>query len=76
MAQWRTMKEEDKADAFCEAVEGTVDRFRNEFDMTFVSMMGVLELVKVGLACEALGVAIDPEEDEEDGEGEEWKLDL
>ena len=65
------MTEEDKQEKFHLAVDNVVNRFREEFDMTFVSMMGVLQLVLVGLACEAWGYA---DEDEDDDEGEEWKI--
>jgi nitrogen fixation-related uncharacterized protein len=63
--------EEDKQEKFHLAVDNVVNRFREEFDMTFVSMMGVLQLVLVGLACEAWGYE---DEDEDDDEGEEWKI--
>lgn len=65
------MTEEDKQEKFHQSVDNVVNRFREEFDMTFVSMMGVLQLVQVGLACEAWGYE-DGDEDEDDGE--EWKI--
>jgi len=64
--------EEQKQEKLHQAVDNVVNRFREEFDMTFVSMLGVLQLVQVGLACEAFGY--DDEEDDDDDDGEEWKI--
>jgi hypothetical protein len=62
--------EEEKQEEFHLAVDNVVNRFREEFDMTFVSMVGVLQLLLAGLAWEALGY--DDEDDDDEGEG--WKL--
>jgi hypothetical protein len=67
--------EEEKQDRLHRSIDHVVNQFREEFDMTFVSIMGVLQLVLVGLACEAWGYEDDDEEDE-GGDGDEWKIEL
>ena len=67
------MTEDQKQEKLHQAIDNVVNRFRDEFDMTFVSMLGVLQLVQVGLACEAFGYD-DEEDDDDDGDGEEWKI--
>jgi hypothetical protein len=69
------MTEEEKQDRLHRSIDSVLNRFREEFDMTFVSIMGVLQLILVGLACEAWGYE-DEEEEEDDGDGEEWKIEL
>ena len=58
------MTEDQKQEKLHQAIDNVVNRFRDEFDMTFVSMLGVLQLVQVGLACEAF--CYDVEEDDDD----------
>lgn len=65
------MTEEEKQDQLYQALLSLVSRYMDEFDMTYVSAIGALELMKVGLACEAFGV--DDEEGGED-EGDGWKI--
>ena len=65
------MTEEEKQDQLYQALLSLVGRYMDEFDMTYVSAIGALELMKVGLACEAF--AADDEEGDED-EGDCWKI--
>ena len=65
------MTEDEKQDQLYQALLSLVSQYMDEFDMTYVSAIGALELMKVGLACEAFGV--DGEEGDED-EGDCWKI--
>ena len=62
------MTEEEKQDQLYQALLGLVSRYMDEFDMTYVSVIGALELMKVGLACEAYEV------DDDGDEGDCWKI--
>lgn len=65
------MTEDEKQDQLYQALLSLVSRYMEEFDMTYVSVIGALELIKVGVACEAFGV---DDEDEDGDEGECWKI--
>lgn len=45
----------------------------DEFDLTYISAMGALEIMKIGLACEAYGME-EEEEDDEGDDGDDWKI--
>ena len=64
------MTEAEKQDKLYEALEKVIERYMVEFDMTYMSSIGAMELLKVNLACEAFCL----DEDEDDDEGEEWKI--
>lgn len=64
----------DQTQAFLEALGGVVQRFYDEFDLTYPQMIGALELIKADMVAEAgeyvtlevLNEALEVEEDEED----------
>lgn len=66
------MTEEEKQETLYAELEKLTCRCMEEFDMTYISVMGALELLKVSLACEAFGVQ--DEEGEEGEDGDEWKI--
>jgi len=47
------MTSADQAQAFMDAVNDVIERFKDEFDLTYVDMIGVLEMVKTELLVEA-----------------------
>ena len=47
------MTSADQAQAFMDAVNDVVERFKDEFDLTYVDMIGVMEMVKTELLVEA-----------------------
>jgi hypothetical protein len=47
------MTSADQSQAFMDAVNDVVERFKDEFDLTYVDMIGVLEMVKTELLVEA-----------------------
>ena len=74
------MTKELQVIAFKEGVEAVIERFYDEFDLTYSEMIGVLEEAKFWLLLESVGLASyeededeDEEEDEDDDEGDEWK---
>lgn len=48
------MTQEEQQQAFADDLGALIDRYANEFEMTFFSMIGCLELQKVKLANECL----------------------
>lgn len=66
------MTEEEKQEKVYEALEKLICIYMEEFDLTYVSMIGVLEVVKNSLVSEAF--AENEEDDEGDDEGEGWKI--
>ena len=68
----------DQTQAFLEALSGVVQRFYDEFDLTYPQMIGALELVKADMVAEAgeyvtteaLNEALEVE-DEDEGEDED-----
>lgn len=64
------MIEEQKQDQLYETLSKVVERYMDEFDMTYVSVIGCLEVLKVTLACESF----EADEEDDDDEGEEWKI--
>jgi len=64
--------EEEKQEKVYEALEKLICIYMEEFDLTYVSMIGVLEVVKNSLVSEAF--AENEEDDEGDDEGEGWKI--
>lgn len=61
------MTPDDQADAYYQEVIALTDRFKEEFDMTYVQLIGVLETVKLELFCEYASIPTD-DEDFEDGD--------
>ena len=57
------MTQAEQAVAFSEGLDSLIDQYANEFDLTCVEMIGVLEVKKHELCAEAL----EPDEDEDDG---------
>jgi hypothetical protein len=64
----------DQTQAFLEALSGVVQRFYDEFDLTYPQMIGALELVKADMVAEAgeyvttevLNEALEVEDEDED----------
>jgi hypothetical protein len=42
------------------------ERFKEEFDLTYAHLMGVIEMYKMELFCEAMAVVMDDDEEDED----------
>tara|TARA_B110000014_G_C20049409_1_gene545800 strand:+ start:815 stop:1021 length:207 start_codon:yes stop_codon:yes gene_type:complete len=57
---------DDQADAYYQELVALTDRFKEEFDLTYAHLMGVLDMHKMELFCEAMSVAMDEDEDEDD----------
>ena len=69
-----TMDESDQADILSNKIANTLEWAREELDMTYMSIVGVLETHKFLTLCELFEVAnneIDFDDDEEDEE-ENW----
>ena len=64
----------DQTQAFVDALGGVVQRFYDEFDLTYPQMIGALELVKSDMVAEAgeyitaeaLNEALEVEDEDED----------
>jgi hypothetical protein len=54
---------DDQADAYYQELVALTERFKGEFDLTYVHLMGVLDMYKMELFCEAMSVAMDEDED-------------
>ena len=70
------VESDDQSDAYYQAVAAITDRFKDEFDLTYANMMGVLDMYKMELFCEAMSVVMSDDEDDDeddDDEGEEYK---
>jgi len=65
--------EEQKQDELYAALDKLIHRYMDEFDLTYISAMGALEIMKIGLACEAYGME-EEEEDDEGDDGDDWKI--
>ncbi len=60
------MDADDQADAYYQELVALTDRFKEEFDLTYAHMMGILDMYKMELFCEAMSVPTDEDEDEDD----------
>ena len=60
------MDADDQADAYYQELVALTERFKEEFDLTYAHLMGVLDMHKMELFCEAMSVAMDEDEDEDD----------
>tara|TARA_R100001244_G_scaffold95839_1_gene71892 strand:- start:372 stop:551 length:180 start_codon:yes stop_codon:yes gene_type:complete len=58
------MKQEDQQDQFQDEMTNIINRFSTEYDLTYASMVGVMEVIKFGLLAE-LQYHMDEGEDEE-----------
>ena len=57
-------------------ITAVIDRFREEADLDFLDIIGALEVNKMEVALEMMGVEVAGDEDEDeddDNEGDEWK---
>lgn len=45
------MEEKEQTNAFADDLDRLVDRYRNEFDMTYASVVGALQM-KIHLLCQ------------------------
>jgi len=64
----------EAADQLSIEIAAVIDRFREEADLDFLDIIGALEVNKMEITLEMLGVEIEGDEDEDDdNEGEEWK---
>ncbi len=66
------MNQEDQQEAFWFELQSLINRFRREYDMTYASFIGVLEMIKMELNTEADEILIE-ELDEDDRE--DWQTD-
>mgnify|MGYP005822494023 CR=1 FL=1 len=68
------MKQEAQQLSFSEALTSLTDRYTNEFDLTYESMIGVMEMHKLWLVHTLYEEqeSEEPVEDEDD-DGETWK---
>lgn len=46
------MKQEHQQDQFQEEITAVINRFSSEYDLTYASMDGVIEVIKFGLLAE------------------------
>lgn len=60
------MDADDQADAYYQELVALTERFKEEFDLTYAHLMGVLDMYKMELFCEAMSVAMDEDEDGDD----------
>lgn len=60
------MNADDQADAYYQELVVLTERFKEEFDLTYAHMMGVLEMYKMELFCEAMVIPTDDEDDDDD----------
>jgi hypothetical protein len=64
----------EAADQLSVEIAAVIDRFRGEADLDFLDIIGALEVNKMEITLEMMGVEIEDDEDEDDdNEGEEWK---
>lgn len=61
----------EAADQLCNEITAAIDRFREEADLDFLDIIGALEINKLEITLEMMGIGED-EEDEEDEEQEDW----
>jgi len=62
----------EAADQLCTEITAVIDRFREESDLDFLDIIGALEINKMEVTLEMVGVEAE-EEEEDDDEGEGWK---
>lgn len=48
------MNHEEQADAFTDELERLIDRYREEFDLQYYAVIGILDMAKAQLLHEAL----------------------
>tara|TARA_A100001201_G_scaffold88541_1_gene77669 strand:- start:1242 stop:1535 length:294 start_codon:yes stop_codon:yes gene_type:complete len=71
----KRMDESDQANILSEKISSALDWAREELDMTYVSIIGVLEMHKFLTLCELYSVAnseLEDDEDEEEGDEESF----
>ena len=67
------MDAHEQSEVFYNELHGLVDRFKEEFDMTYMQLIGVLEMYKMEMFCEAMSVVLsNSEESDEDDDSPEW----
>ena len=67
----KRMNESDQANILSEKISSALDWAREELDMTYVSIIGVLEMHKFMTLCELCSVANSESEDGDEDEEEE-----
>ena len=60
------MDESDQLDILSDRIEAVLNWGREELDLSFIGIIGVLDSLKFQIQCELHGVEIDEEEDEEE----------
>jgi len=68
----------EAADQLSVEIAAVIDRFREEADLDFLDIIGALEVNKMEITLEMLGIEAEDDEYEEDDEdddnsGDEWK---
>jgi len=62
------MTPDEQVDAFHNDLISLVNRYKLEFDMTYTQMVGVLEMYKMELFCEAMTLLNDKRDDDDEDE--------
>ena len=57
-----------QSDAFYNDITKLVNRYKTEFDLTYMQLVGVLEMYKLELFCEAMAALRDNEDHDDDTE--------
>lgn len=61
------MTEGEQITHFANDLDKLVDRYRAEYDLTFASVVGVLQMKSHLMCMEASGLEIEPKEGDDDG---------
>lgn len=57
-----------QSDAFYNDITKLVNRYKTEFDLTYMQLVGVLEMYKLELFCEAMAALRDNEDRDDDND--------
>ena len=63
----------EAADQLSTEIAAIIDRFRGEADLDFLDIIGALEVNKMEITLEMMGVGEEEDEEDDDDDGEEWK---
>lgn len=67
------MDAHDQATVYYKELIALTDRFKEEFDMTYTQLIGVMETYKLELFCEAMAITVNEEDEDEDEDEEDEK---
>lgn len=60
------MDADEQADVYYQELVALTERFKEEFDVTYVQLLGVLEMYKMEIFCEAMSVMMDDDDTDEE----------